>query len=72
MCKNKNHCSSATFTILCDGGNDRMDRNYFAILVWYWDDVVGQTVTRFLGVLTCNIEKLFEVLNMTMENHGFP
>ena len=26
-------CRSQPFTILCDGGNDRVDRKYFAILV---------------------------------------
>ena len=70
-----NECSSAPFTILCDGGNDRMDRKYFAILVQYWDDVVGQAVTRFLGMPMCNTataEKLFEALNTTMENHRLP
>lgn len=68
-------CSSAAFTILCDGGNDRIDRKYFAILVRYWDDVIGQAVTRFLGMPICNIataEKLFEALDTTMENHGLP
>ena len=70
-----NECSSTPFTILCDGGNDRMDRKYFAILVRYWDDVVDQAVTRFLGMPTCNIataEKLFEALDTTMENRGLP
>ena len=44
-----NACSSATFTILCDGGNDRIDQKYFAILVRYWDDAVGQAVTMDNG-----------------------
>ena len=68
-------CSSAAFTILCDGGNDRIDRKYFAILIRYWDDVIGQAVTRFLGMPTCNIataEKLFEALDTMMENRSLP
>ena len=68
-------CSSAAFTILCDGGNDRIDRKYFAILVRYWDTVLGQAVTRFLGMPVCNIataENLFEALDTTMEDHGLP
>lgn len=68
-------CSSSAFTILCDSGNDGIDRKYFAILVRYWDDVMGQAVTRFLGMPTCNIataEELFEALDGTMENHGLP
>ena len=64
-------CYSAAFTILCDSGNDRIDRIYFTILVRYWDDMIGQAVTRFLGMPICNIakaEKLFEA----MHNDGKP
>lgn len=55
-------CGSSSFTILCDGGNDQVDRKYFAILVRFWDEEKRRAVTRFLDMPVCNIataEKLF-------------
>ena len=67
-------CRSQPFTILCDGGNDRVDRKYFAILVRFWDDVQSQPVTRFFEMPICNIataENLLEAINSTMEHVEF-
>ena len=38
-------CRSSPFTILCDGGNDQIDKKYFAVLVRYWDDNVHHVAT---------------------------
>ena len=68
-------CRSAPFTILCDGGNDQVDRKYFAILVRLWDDKVVHCVTRFLAMPVCNIataEKLFDAINTVMEENAIP
>ena len=40
-------CQSSPFTILCDCGNDMMDKKYFAIMVRLWHHVSRQPVTRF-------------------------
>ena len=58
-------CRKGPFSILCDGGNDKLDKKYFGILVRYWDDSLGKAVTRFLAMPVCNIatsEKLFHAL----------
>lgn len=34
-------CRWSPFTIICDGGNDQVDKKYFAVLVRYWDDKVN-------------------------------
>ena len=47
-------CRSSPFTILCDGGNDQVDKKYFAVLVRYWDDQVNHIATRFLAMPVCN------------------
>ena len=68
-------CQSSPFSILCDGGNDQMDRKFFAILVRYWDQSQRQAVTRFLALPVCNIataEALFESLSNEIESHGIP
>ena len=38
-------CRSSPFIILCDGGNDQVDKKYFAVLVRYWDDKVNHVAT---------------------------
>ena len=68
-------CCSSPLTILCDGGNDRVDKKYFAVLVRYWDDNVNHVATRFLAMPICNIataEKMFEALNKVMEENEIP
>ena len=68
-------CQSSPFSILCDGGNDQVDRKFFAILVRYWDQSQRQAVTRFLALPVCNIataEALFESLSNEIESRGIP
>ena len=68
-------CRSSPFTILCDGGNDQIDKKYFAVLVRYWDDNVHHVATRFLAMPVSNIataERLFDTLNAVMEEHEIP
>ena len=48
-------CVRGPFSILCDEGNDKLDKKYFAIIVRYWDECVGKVVTRFLATPVCNI-----------------
>ena len=48
-------CAKQPFSILCDGGNDMFDKKYFAIIVRFWNECVGKTVTRFLAMPVCNI-----------------
>ena len=47
-------CATNPFTILCDGGNDKYIKKYFAIMVRYWDDPSKKTVTRFLAMPVCS------------------
>ena len=56
-------CQSSPFSVLCDGGNDQMDRKFFAIMVRYWNQAQRQAVTRFLALPVCNVataEALFQ------------
>ena len=48
-------CTTNPFTILCDGGNDKYNKKYFAIMVRYWDDPSKKIVTRFLAMPVCSI-----------------
>lgn len=62
-------CKSSPFSILYDGGNDKMDKKYFGIMVWYWDESCGATVCRLLGMPVCNIataEELFNALEQEL------
>ena len=66
-------CQSSPFSVLCDGGNDQIDRKCFAILVHYWYQSQRQAVTRFLALPVCNIataEALFESLSNEIESRG--
>ena len=68
-------CRSSPFTILCDGGNDKFDKKYFAVLVRYWDNQVHHVVTRFLAMPVCNratAANMFDALNTVMEEHDIP
>eukprot|EP00117_Sycon_ciliatum_P018085 scpid100626/ scgid16838/ Zinc finger BED domain-containing protein 5; Transposon-derived Buster1 transposase-like protein len=68
-------CRTSPFTILCDGGNDDMDRKYFGIMVRYWDDAYEQAVTRFLSMPVCNIatgESLFQAIHKELQCHDIP
>ena len=68
-------CRSSPFSILCDGGNDQIDRKFFAILVRYWDQSQRQSVTRFLALPVCNIataEALFEALSVEIKSREIP
>lgn len=48
-------CQSSPYTILYDGGNDQIDKKYFAIMVRLWNEAARQPVTRFLAMPTCNV-----------------
>ena len=48
-------CKNGPFSILCDGGNDKLDKKYFGILVRYWEEGLDKVVTRFLAMPVCNI-----------------
>ena len=68
-------CQKSPFTILCDGGNDVIEKKYFAIMVRYWSQSARQAVTRFLCMPVCNIataEALFEALSKELESHNLP
>lgn len=68
-------CRSSPFTIMCDGGNDDMDRKYFGLMVRYWDDAFEQAVTRFLAMPICNIatgETLFNAIDAELRTHDIP
>ena len=61
-----------TFSILCDEGNDMMDKN-FAILVHLWDENLGKPITCFLTV--CSIatgENLFEQIDKSHTEKQIP
>ena len=51
-------CQSSPFSVLCDGGNDQMDRKFFAIMVCYWNQAQRQADTRICNVATA--EALFQ------------
>ena len=62
-------CKRSPFSILCDGGNDQLDKKYFAILVCYWEDITNQVVTRFQALPVCNIstsQALFDALALEL------
>lgn len=64
-------CQKSPFTILCDGGNDVIEKKYFAIMVRYWSQSARQPVTRFLCMPVCSIataEALFEALSKELES----
>ena len=68
-------CVQGPFTILCDGGNDRLDKKYFAIIVRFWDESLATVVTRFLGMSVCNIatgEALFDALEKELSHRSIP
>ncbi len=63
------------FTILCDGGNDNFEKNFFGIMVRFWDEQLRKVVTRFLDAPMCNIatgETLFKALTDTLETREIP
>ena len=63
------------FSILCDGGNDKLDKKYFAIIVRYWDECLGKVVTRFLAMPVCNIatgQSLFNALEAELSSRLIP
>ena len=68
-------CKRSPFSILCDGGNDQLDKKYFAILVRYWEDITNQVVTRFLALPVCNIstsQALFDALALEIDSRNIP
>ena len=68
-------CQKFPFTILCDGGNDAIEKKYFAIMVRYWSQSSRQAVTRFLCMPVCNIataEALFDALSNELESRNLP
>lgn len=68
-------CQSSPFTILCDGGNDQIDKKYFAITVRLWNDAARQPVTHFLAMPVCNIATtcaLFDALAHEIESRNIP
>ena len=67
-------CRENPFSILCDEGNDKDDKN-FAILVRMWDDKLGKPMTRLLDMPVCNIgtaENLFEAISKALEERKIP
>ena len=68
-------CATNLFTILCNGGNDKYNKKYFAIMVRYWDDPSKKTVTRFIAMPVCNIatgQTLFDALSTVLSERGIP
>ena len=68
-------CVKGPFSILCDGGNDKLDKKYFGIMVRYWDDQLGMAVTRFLAMPVCNIatgQSLFDALEAELSSRSIP
>ena len=68
-------CQSSSFTILCDGGNDQLDKKYFAIMVRFWSDTARQPITQFLAMPVCNVstaKALFDALEKELESRGIP
>lgn len=62
---------SSPFSILCNGGNDQINRKCFAVLVRYWGQSQQQLVTRYLALPVCNIataEALFKALSVEIES----
>ena len=67
-------CQENPFSILCDEGSDKDDKN-FAILVRLWDSKLGRPVSRFLDMPVCNIgnaEKLFEAIDTALADKDIP
>ena len=68
-------CVKGPFSILCDGGNDKWDKKYFAIIVRYWDECLSKVVTRFLAVPVCNsatAQSLFDALEAELSSRSIP
>ena len=68
-------CCTSPFTLLCDDGNDNVDKKYFGIMVRYWDKVAEQPVTRFLCMPVCNIataQSLFTAIEQEFESRNIP
>ena len=68
-------CKEQPFTIICDGGNDNFEKEYFGIMAILWDDKLGKVITRFLDAPVCNIatgETLFRALAVLLEARGIP
>lgn len=68
-------CQSKPFTILCDESNDFGSDKNFVILVKFFCDNLGHTVTRFLNMPVVNIgtaENLFKALEEIIEVKKIP
>ena len=68
-------CRNGPFSILCDGGNDKLDKKYFAVMVRYWDVKTCRTVVRFLEMPVCNIataQALFDALDGVFQRRRIP
>ena len=52
------YIETSPFSVLCDSGNDQIDRNFFAIYFCYWDQSQSQAVTRFLALPVCNMHAI--------------
>ena len=68
-------CVKGPFSILCDGGNDKWDKKYFAIIVRYWDECLSKVVTCFLAMPVCNIatgQSLFDALEAELSSRSIP
>ena len=68
-------CAKQPFSILCDGGNEMFDKKYSAIIVCFWDELLGKAVTHFLAMPVCNIatgESPFNALDAELNNHFIP
>ena len=71
-------CVKGPFSILCDGGNDKLDKKYFGIMVRYWDDQLGMAVTRFLETRHASLQhyttgqSLFDALEAELSSRSIP
>ena len=57
------------------GGNDQLDKKYFAIMVHFWSVITCQTIIQFLAMHVCNVSTaavLFEALENELESRGIP
>ena len=51
------------------------DKKYFAIIVRFWNECLGKTVTRFLAMPVCNIataQSLFGALDTELMSRSIP
>lgn len=65
-------CTSGPFTILCDGGNDKDNRKFFAIMVRFWDENECHTIMQFLAMPVCNVANAEMLLSQELNSRNIP